>query len=308
VAERSLSALVAEKSLLSNVIQTAFDWIDYDFHGQMFSINSKKEGNMTLRPGTLVLLSLALSAYAYSAAAPSATNTNIPIHLGMADKFALLGGSGITNVSANTFIFGNVGSSPTPSVTGLKRSQVKGLLFLKASPVTANAQTGLTVAYGEAMAAPCGNDLTGQDLGGMTLGPGVYCFSSSAQLTGTLTLNAHGNPNSQWIFQTGSTLTTASDSQVVMVLGKNGEQAPPPWEKGQRGCNVYWQIGSSATVGTGSMFVGKIMALTSITLDGGILRGKALASNGSVTMSATETVDGPACVTHASNGVAFGQE
>ncbi|HXM23190.1 MAG TPA: ice-binding family protein [Terriglobales bacterium] len=251
---------------------------------------------MTLRAGTLVLLSLALSAYAYSGTAPNAPNNNIPIHLGTADQFALLGGSGITNVSAHTYIIGDVGSSPTPSVTGLKRSQVQGLLFLKASPVTAKAQTGLTVAYNEAVAAPCGQDLTGQDLGGMKLIPGVYCFSSSAQLTGTLTLDAQGNPNSQWIFQTGSTLTTASNSQVVMVLN-GGRQVLPPWEKGQRGCNVYWQIGSSATVGTGTIFVGKILALTSITLNGGVLRGKALARNGAVTMSTRETVNGPPCVT-----------
>jgi hypothetical protein len=274
----------------------------------VFSSQFEREGNMTLRAGTLLLLSLSLSVYAYSGTAPSAPNNNVPIHLGTADIFAVLGGSGITNVSAQTFIVGDVGSSPTPSVTGLIRSQVKGLLFLKSSPVTAKAQTGLTTAYDETVAAPCGKDLTGQDLGGMTLGPGVYCFSSSAQLTGTLTLNAHGNPNSQWIFQTGSTLTTASNSRVVMVLGNNGRHAPPPWGKGQRGCNVYWQIGSSATVGTGSMFVGKILALTSITLDGGILRGKALARNGAVTMSARETIDGPACVTPGGNGVAFGQE
>jgi Ice-binding-like len=241
---------------------------------------------MTLRAGTLVLLSLALSAYAYSGTDPSAPNT--PIHLGTADKFAVLAGSGITNVDANTYIIGDVGSSPTPKVTGLTKSQVRGHLYLTSNGVTANAQRGLTVAYGEAKAAPCGHDLTGQDLGGMRLGPGVYCFSSSAQLTGTLTLDAHGDPNAQWIFQTGSTLTTASHSKVVIILGKNSK-------KGQRGCNVYWKIGSSATVGTGSTFVGIIMALHSITLDGGVLRGKALARNGAVTMSGQETVNGSTC-------------
>jgi hypothetical protein len=95
---------------------------------------------------------------------------------------------------------------------------------------------------------------------------------------------------------------------VKIILGKKGEQALPPWEKGQRGCNVYWQIGSSATLGTGSTFVGIIMALQSITLDGGVLRGKALVRNGAVTMSATETVDGPACHRHVANGVAFCQD
>jgi hypothetical protein len=236
---------------------------------------------MKVLPISLVVMSLmAMGAFAQ-------TNVN----LGTADQAALMGGSGITNVSAQTYIIGDVGSSPTCTVTGLTQSQVKGRLYIKCSPDTAQAQKDLTVAYNQAAGAPCGTDLTGKDLGGMTLGPGVYCFSSSAGLTGTLTLDAQGNPNSQWIFQIGSSLTTATNSDVAMVLG----QPPLPWSKGLRGCNVYWQVGSSATIGSGSTFVGKILALTSITLNGGILRGKALASNGAVTMSAQETVDGPPC-------------
>jgi hypothetical protein len=210
----------------------------------------------------------------------------VKINLGTADKFALLGGSGITNVSAHTFIIGNVGSSPTPTVKGIKPSQVKGHLYIKSSPVTAAAQRGLTTAYNQAAGAQCGTTLTGQDLGGMKLLPGVYCFASDAQLTGTLTLNAQGNPNAQWIFQMGTTLTTAKNSKVVLKLGG----------KGGRGCNVYWQVGSSATVGKGSIFVGKILASTSVTLNGGVLRGKALARNAAITISAPETVDGPGCV------------
>ena len=217
----------------------------------------------------------------------------VKINLGTADKFALLGASGITNVSAQTYVIGDVGSSPTPTISGLTQSQVKGRLFLTASPVTAKAQTDLTLAYNEAASAKCGIDLTGKDLGGMRLGPGVYCFSSSAGLTGTVTLDAHGNENSRWVFQIGSTLTTATNSKVSIVLGHNLPQ--PLWEKGLRGCNVYWQVGSSATIGTGSIFVGKILALTSITLNGGTFRGKGLASTGAITMSAQETVDGPPC-------------
>lgn len=235
----------------------------------------------------LALLLLGVGAHAQ-------TDTGVvKINLGTADKFALLGGSGVTNVSAQTYIIGDVGSSPTPTITGLTQSQVKGHLFLTASPVTAKAQKDLTVAYDEAAGTTCGTDLTGKDLGGMRLGPGVYCFSSSAGLTGTLTLDAHGNPDSQWVFQIGSTLTTATNSKVVMVLRRGLPQ--PLWAKGLRGCNVYWQVGSSATIGTGHIFVGKILALTSITLNGGTFRGKGLASNGAVTMSAQETVDGPPC-------------
>jgi Ice-binding-like len=252
-----------------------------------------------LKPITISLLILSLLGTGALAQTDTAA---VKINLGTADKFALLGGSGITNVSAQTYIIGDVGSYPTPKITGLTQAQVKGHLYLKASPVTRQAQKDLTVGYNDAAGAPCGTDLTDKDLGGMRLGPGVYCFKSSAGLTGTLTLDAHGNVNSQWIFQMGSTLTTASNSKVVMVLG----HVQPLWEKGLRGCNVYWQVGSSATIGTGSIFVGKILALTSITLNGGTFRGKGLARNGAVSMSAQETVDGPPCdsVVPEANGMA----
>ena len=231
---------------------------------------------------TISLLALLLSGIG----AYAQTDTDaVKINLGTADKFALLGGSGITNVSAHTFIIGDVGSSPTCTVTGIKPSQVKGHLYLKCSPVTARAQKDLTVAYNQAKGATCGTNLTGVNLGGKNLIPGVYCFDTAAQLTGTLKLDAQGHSNAQWIFQMGTTLTTANNSKVAINLGG----------KGGRGCNVYWQVGSSATVGKGSTFVGKILALTSVTLNGGALRGKALASNGAITISAQETVDGPPC-------------
>ena len=241
---------------------------------------------------TISLLALSLSGIG----AHAQTDTDaVKINLGTADKFALLGGSGITNVSAHTLIIGDVGSSPTPTVKGLKPAQVKGVLYLKSSPVTAAAQKGLTTAYNQAAVAHCGTTLTGVNLGGMKLIPGVYCFATAAQLTGTLKLHAQGNANAQWIFQMGTTLTTAPNSKVVVNLGG----------KGRRGCNVFWQVGSSATVGKGSIFVGKIMALASVTLDGGTLRGKALARNGAISISAQETVDGPPCV---ATGVADGDD
>jgi len=238
------------------------------------------------------LLALSLSGIGAYAQTGSATET---INLGTADKFALLGGTGISNVSAHTFIIGDVGSAPTPTVKGIKPAQVKGQLYLKASPVTAKAQRGLTTAYNQAKGAHCGTILTGVNLGGKDLIPGVYCFATAAQLTGTLKLNAQGDSNAQWIFQMGTTLTTAPNSKVVVNLSG----------KGARGCNVYWQVGSSATVGKGSIFVGKILALTSVTLDGGTLRGKALARNGAISISAQETVDGPPCV---AAGAADGDE
>lgn len=224
-----------------------------------------------------ILLALALSnVFAYAA------TPNVPVSLGTSANFGLLAGSGITNVSSATMITGDVGSAPTPAVTGLLASQVNGTLYLNPDPATTQAQVDLTVAYNEAAGAPCGTDLTGQDLGGLTLIPGVYCFSSSALLTGTLTLDAQGNENAQWIFQMGSTLTTAVNSTVSIINGGTL-------------CNVYWQVGSSATIQTGNVFLGNILALTSITLDGGTLDGRALARNGAVTIASQETVDNSDC-------------
>ena len=145
-----------------------------------------------------------------------------------------------------------------------------------------SAQNSLTTAYNALASQGCTADLTGQDLGGKTLTPGVYCFSSSAQLTGTLVLNAQGNANAVFIFKTGSTLTTASNSLVVV---NNGGQI----------CNVFWQIGSSATLGTGSTVAGNILALTSITMTTSArLFGRALARNGAVTLD-TNTTSAPVC-------------
>ena len=183
----------------------------------------------------------------------------VKINLGTADKFALLGGSGVTNVSAQTYIIGDVGSSPTPAITGLIASQVKGRLFLKASPVTAQAQKDLTVAYGEAAGTPCGTDLTGKDLGGMRLGPGIILLLVVSRIDRYADARCSRQSRFPVGFQIGSTLTTATNSKVVMVLGRGLPR--PLWAKGLRGCNVYWQVGSSATIGTGHIFVGKILAL-----------------------------------------------
>jgi type VI secretion system secreted protein VgrG len=114
--------------------------------------------------------------------------------------------------------------------------------------------------------------LTGQDLGGLTLTPGVYCFSTSAQLTGTLTLDAQGNSSAVFIFKIGSTLTTASASSVLLINSASS-------------CGVFWQVGSSATLGTGTALAGTIVALTSITLNtGSSVSGRTLARNGAVTL------------------------
>jgi hypothetical protein len=142
-----------------------------------------------------------------------------------------------------------------------------------ADAVALQAQSDTTTAYNALAAQACTADVTGQDLGGQTLTPGVYCSTSSAQLTGTLTLDAQGNGAAVFIFKMVSTLTTASSSSVRVINGGTG-------------CNVFWQVGSSATIGTTTQFVGNILALTSIALQTGatIVPGRALTRNGEVTM------------------------
>jgi len=203
----------------------------------------------------------------FLAASPAAAQ----VPLGTAGNFGVLGGSTVTNTGP-TIVNGNVGVSPGSSVTGFPPGIVSGGTIHSNDAVAMQAQNDLTTAYNTAAGTPCTVDLTGINLGGLTLTPGVYCFTSSAQLTGTLTLNSLGNPLSSFIFKIGSTLTTASNSSVVMINSGSS-------------CNVFWQVGSSATLGTGSAFAGNILSLTSITMTtGSTLSGRALARNGAVTL------------------------
>ena len=195
------------------------------------------------------------------------------VNLGTADSFAVLAGTTVTNTGATT-IWGNVGVSPGSAVVGFPPGIVNAPFTIHQADNTALlAQNVLTTAYNSAAGQPFTTNLTGQDLGGLTLTPGVYKFNSSAQLTGTLTLNAQGDPKAIFLFQIGSTLMTASSSSVGFI---NGGQAD----------NLFWQVGSSATLGTSTAFEGNILALTSITLTTGasILDGRALARNGAVTL------------------------
>lgn len=208
------------------------------------------------------------AALLFVAAIPAAAQ----ISLGTAQSFGVLGGSTVTNTGATT-VNGNVGVSPGTAVTGFPPGVVAGGAIHANDAVAVQAQNDLTTAYNNIATTPCTVDLTGQNLGGLTLTPGVYCFSSSAQLTGALTLDALGNPNALFLFKIGSTLTTASGSTVTVINGGSS-------------CNrVYWQVGSSATLGTGTSFAGDILALTSITLTTGAnTSGKVLARNGAVTL------------------------
>jgi hypothetical protein len=211
--------------------------------------------------------------------------------LGTAAPYAVLAGTTVTNTGP-TVVTGDLGVSPGSAVTGFP---VPGTVIgtIHSNDASAiGAQTDVTTAYnnlaGQAC-TPASHNLTGIDLGGLTLTPGVYCFSSSAALSipaaPTLTLDALGDPNAVWIFQIGSTLTTASSSTVKVI---NGGQV----------CNVFWQVGSSATLGTSTAFVGNILALTSITLTtNASVSGRALAQNGAVTMDTNNVTKPTACVT-----------
>ncbi len=226
-----------------------------------------------MRSFCLILSCMAWRAYAGA----------IDVDLGSAGSFAVLAGSTLTN-TGDSVIDGDLGLWPGGSISGFPPGSVTGTIYnddATAETAQSDLTTGYNFAAGEA--CPSGNVLTGENLGGLTLTPGVYCFSSSAQLTGTLTLNALGDPNAVFLFQIGSTLTTASGSSVVLINDGSGD-------------NVFWQVGSSATLGTTTDFEGSILALTSITLDTGanIGCGRALASNGAVTLDTNDVSIGAA--------------
>ena len=221
------------------------------------------------RHTTLVLIVLFATLLSAAAAMASPGAQTAP-GLGSAASFAVLGGQTVTNTGPTT-IFGDLGVSPGSAITGFPPGSVTGGATHAADAVALQAQSDVTTAYNALTSEPCTG--TNVALSGATLTPGVYCYTSSAQLTGALTLDAQGNAAAVFIFKTVSELTTASNSSVSVI---NGGTA----------CNVFWQVGSSATVGTTTQFVGNILALTSITLNTGatIVPGRALARNGEVTM------------------------
>ncbi|MFL4909409.1 ice-binding family protein [Streptomyces sp. MMS24-I2-30] len=173
--------------------------------------------------------------------------------------------------------------SPGTSITGYGPPAVVNGTQHSADTVAQDAQTDLITAYDDAAGQPSDGALP-PDAGGLTLVPGVYTASSTLGLTGTLTLDAQGDPNAVWVFQIGSGLTTASSSSVSLING-----ASP--------CNVFWKVGSSATLGTSTAFVGNILAMTSITATtSATIEGRALARNGAVTLD-TNTITRPQCAT-----------
>jgi hypothetical protein len=212
---------------------------------------------------------LAVAGILVGAAGPAGAAT-ATVPLGTAAHFAVLAASTVTNTGPTT-VTGDLGLSPGTSVTGFPPGQVIGTVHT-ADGVALKAQADLTIAYNDAAASPTTATIP-VELGGTTETPGVYASPAGTfGITGTLTLNAMGNPNAVFIFKTASTLITASASNVKLI---NGAKA----------ANVFWQVGSSATLGTFSTIRGNIMALASITVTTGVtVRGRVLARTAAVTL------------------------
>ncbi|MBI3791804.1 MAG: DUF3494 domain-containing protein [Gemmatimonadetes bacterium] len=213
----------------------------------------------------------------------SVTVTNVPppaplVPLGAAAPNGIMAGTAVTCITRG-LISADVSISPGNTLTGFGPCVITGVQHLADGPALA-AQGALTTAYNQLAGLPCppANAIVA-DLGGTTIAPGVYCTATSIGVTGTVTLDAGGNPNANFVFQAGTSLVTAGN--VVLI---NGAQAK----------NVYWQVGSSATLGSNSQFKGNILALTSITLvDNANLLGRALARNGAVSLGTNNVITLP---------------
>ncbi len=229
--------------------------------------------------GRALLLVLVVVAAAGVSAGPAAAAL-APVALRSASTFAALAATTVTSAGTSQ-VTGDIGVSPGTAVTGFPPGTLTGSIH-PGDPVAVQAQADLATAYADAVARTATSDLSGQNLGGMTLGSGVYSFSVTAALGGQVTLDAAGDPNAVFIFQIGSTLTISADSTVALI---NGAQA----------CRVVWQVGSSATIGADTTFAGSVLAFTSITVVAGTdVDGSMLAKGGAVTLD-TNTFTRSAC-------------
>jgi hypothetical protein len=218
-----------------------------------------------------------------ASAALAAGAPGTPDYLGAAAPFAVLGGSTVTN-TGNTNLWGDVGVAPGSTIVGFPPGRAGGTIYPGGSTQETDAQTALTSAYNAAADPGIRTDSTDYStvgIGNRTFTQGVYSASAAMDLTGTVTLDGGGDVNARWVFQAGSTLITASSSTVRVINGNP--------------CNVYWQVGSSATIGSGTTFVGTVMADTSITaVSGANVNGRLLARNAAVTLDDNQ-ITRPVC-------------
>lgn len=214
------------------------------------------------------MLSISVSALIVGASLTAALASTAP-GLGAATSFAVLAHTTVTNDPGfPTLISGDLGVSPGTAVTGFPPGTIVNGTEHSADLLASSAQNDLTTAYNIAASSPCNFNKTNQNLGGLTLTPGTYCQTTAPTLTGTLTLSGNGI----FIFQIGSTLVTGPGATVSLT---NGAQP----------CNVFWQVGSSATLDTTTTFVGTIMASASISLNNGAtIAGRALTQTGQVSL------------------------
>src|SRR5580704_1809958 len=225
----------------------------------------------------------AAGAIALFIASQPALAETAPVGLGTAGSFAVLAGTTVTNTGPST-ISGDLGVSPGTAVTGFPPGIVSNGTIHSADGVADGAQSDLTTGYNDAAGRSPTANVPAFIGAGQTLAPGVYKASSSLDVGGSLTLDGGGDPNAVFIFQAPSTLVTDSASSVILT---DGAQA----------CNVFWQVGSSATLGTNSAFTGSILALTSISVNtGDTIAGRALARNGAVTLD-DDTITSSSCAT-----------
>ncbi|MDO9407915.1 ice-binding family protein [Patulibacter sp.] len=250
------------------------------------SSRSRRSATTRGRKGPARLAALGVSTILAVALVPVAGAQAATVGLGTADGFGVLGGSTVTNTGPS-IITGDLGVAPGTAVTGFPPGTVNGVVHAN-DAVAQQAKSDLVTAYDDAAGRSTTSTIT-SDLAGRTLVAGVYTASTTMGLTGDLTLDAKGDPTAVFVFQAGSALNVSSGSRVRLT---GGAQA----------CNVFWQVGSSATIGTGAAFTGNVLALTSISLTtGATLQGRALARNGAVTLD-TNTLTRATCSTTTPGG------
>jgi hypothetical protein len=200
------------------------------------------------------------------------------IPLGAAESVAVLGASTVTNAGP-TNVNGDVALSPGVSVTGFPPGMISNGSIHIGDALATQAHADASTAYAQLVGETFTTDLSGQNLGGMILMPGVYHFATAAVLSGTLTLDTGGDPNATFHFQIGTTLTTDPGSMITLLNGSSS--------------NIFWQVGTSATIGVDSTFYGNILADQSITVNSGAtINGRAMAINAAVTLD-TDTIIAP---------------